>query len=180
MANTFAKSGNDYGVNVEVKGIDELRRALDAVPANLKRKGLAKGLRLAGNVVRTAARRVAPQLQPRTSDDGRILKPYKYRKKGTVARNIVVRASKFARRQGDIGVFIGVRRLKGTRTKTLGAAGAKNPNDPFYWSFLEFGTKKMRKRPFLSWGAQTLDQAADIVIREATATINQINSRAIG
>ena len=157
------------GVTVELRGIDELKRALDQVPDKLKRKGLAKGLRLGGNIVRDAARRAAPLLQ----------KPTPRRKKGTVRRNIVVRASKFARRAGDIGVFISVRPLRGARTKKLGAAGAKNPNDPFYWRFLEFGTRKMAKRPMLSEGAKKLDQVADVVIREATATINQINSKAI-
>lgn len=178
MAITFASSGNDFGITAELKGVDDLKRALDQVPAKLQRKGLLKGLRLAGNVVKTAAKRVAPQLKPRISESGKTLAPYKYRRKGTVARNIVVRVSKFARSRGDVGVFIGVRKLKGTRTKTLGAAGAKNPNDPFYWSFLEFGTKKMRKRPFLAYGATTFDQAADVVIREATSAINQINNGA--
>jgi HK97 gp10 family phage protein len=152
----------------ELKGVDELKRALEQVPDKLKKKGLAKGLRLAGNLVRDTARRSAPLLQT----------PTPRRNKGTVRKNIVVRTSKYARKAGDLGVFVGVRPLRGARTKKLGAAGAKNPNDPFYWWFLEFGTKKMAKRPFLADGAKKLDQAADIVIREATSAINQINTGA--
>lgn len=152
----------------ELKGVDELKRALEQVPDKLKKKGLAKGLRLAGNLVRDTARRSAPLLQT----------PTPRRNKGTVRKNIVVRTSKYARKAGDLGVFVGVRPLRGVRTKKLGAAGAKNPNDPFYWWFLEFGTKKMSKRPFLADGAKKLDQAADIVIREATSAINQINNGA--
>lgn len=153
---------------VELKGVDELKRALEQVPDKLKKKGLLKGLRLAGNLVRDTARRSAPLLQT----------PTPRRNKGTVRKNIVVRTSKYARKAGDLGVFVGVRPLRGVRTKKLGAAGAKNPNDPFYWWFLEFGTKKMSKRPFLADGAKKLDQAADIVIREATSAINQINTGA--
>ncbi len=153
---------------VELKGVDELKRALEQVPDKLKKKGLLKGLRLAGNLVRDTARRSAPLLQT----------PTPRRNKGTIRKNIVVRTSKYARKAGDLGVFVGVRPLRGVRTKKLGAAGAKNPNDPFYWWFLEFGTKKMSKRPFLADGAKKLDQAADIVIREATAAINQINTGA--
>jgi len=153
---------------VELKGVDELKRALEQVPDKLKKKGLLKGLRLAGNLVRDTARRSAPVLQT----------PTPRRNKGTVRKNIVVRTSKFARKAGDLGVFVGVRPLRGVRTKKLGAAGAKNPNDPFYWWFLEFGTKKMSKRPFLADGAKKLDQAADIVIRESTSAINQINTGA--
>jgi HK97 gp10 family phage protein len=152
----------------ELKGVDELKRALEQVPDKLKKKGLAKGLRLAGNLVRDTARRSAPLLQT----------PTPRRNKGTVRKNIVVRTSKYARKAGDLGVFVGVRPLRGARTKKLGAAGAKNPNDPFYWWFLEFGTKNMAKRPFLADGAKKLDQAADIVIREATSAINQINTGA--
>jgi HK97 gp10 family phage protein len=153
---------------VELKGVDELKRALEQVPDKLKKKGLLKGLRLAGNLVRDTARRSAPLLQT----------PTPRRNKGTVRKNIVVRTSKYARKAGDLGVFVGVRPLRGVRTKKLGAAGAKNPNDPFYWWFLEFGTKKMSKRPFLADGAKKLDQAADIVIRESTSAINQINTGA--
>jgi len=153
---------------VELKGVEELKRSLEQVPDKLKKKGLLKGLRLAGNLVRDTARRSAPVLQT----------PTPYRKKGTVRKNIVVRTSKYARKAGDLGVFVGVRPLRGVRTKKLGAAGARNQNDPFYWWFLEFGTKKMSKRPFLADGAKKLDQAADIVIREATAAINQINTGA--
>jgi HK97 gp10 family phage protein len=153
---------------VELKGVDELKRALEQVPDKLKKKGLLKGLRLAGNLVHDAARRSAPVLQTKTP----------YRNKGTVRKNIVVRTSKYARKAGDLGVFVGVRPLRGVRTKKLGAAGARNPNDPFYWWFLEFGTKQMSKRPFLADGAKELDQAADIVIREATSAINQINTGA--
>ena len=156
------------GITAELHGVDELKRALEQVPDKLKRKGLLKGLRLAGNIVRDAARRGAPLLQ----------EPTPYRKRGTVRRAIVVRTSKFARRAGDLGVFVGVRPLRGARTKKLGAAGAKNPNDPFYWQFLEFGTKKMAKRPMLAVGAGKLEQAADVVIREATSAINQINTGA--
>ena len=141
---------------------------LDQVPDKLKKKGLIKALRLAGNVVRDAARAAAPVLQA----------PALYRKKGTVRRAIVVRTSKFARKRGDLGVFVGVRQLRGARTRTLGAAGAKNPNDPYYWHFSEFGTKKMSKRPFMSVGAGKLEQATDVFMREATAAVNQLNTGA--
>ena len=156
------------GITAELHGVDELKRAIEQVPDKLKRKGLLKGLRLAGNIVRDAGRRVAPLLQ----------EPTPYRRRGTVRRAIVVRTSKFARQAGDLGIFVGVRPLRGARTKKLGAAGAKNPNDPFYWKFLEFGTKKMAKRPMLKVGAGKLEQAAAVVIREATSAINQINNGA--
>ena len=33
--------------------------------------------------------------------------------------------------------------------KKRGADAATNPNDPFYWRFVEFGTSKVPARPFL-------------------------------
>lgn len=156
------------GITVQLQGVDELKRALEQVPDKLKKKGLLKALRLAGNVVRDAARAAAPVLQT----------PTPYRKKGTVRRAIVVRTSKTARKSGDLGVYIGVRPLRGARTRTLGASGPKNPNDPFYWRYLEFGTKKMAKRPFLAVGAGKLEQAASVFMREATAAVNQLNTGA--
>jgi HK97 gp10 family phage protein len=155
------------GITVQLQGVDELKRVLAQIPDRLKRKGLLKALRLAAKVVRDAARQAAPVLQ----------QPTPYRKKGTVRRAIVIRPSKAARRSGDIGVFVGVRPLRGARTRTLGASGPKNPNDPFYWSYLEFGTKKMSKRPFLAVGATKLPQAAEIFIREATAAVVQLNNQ---
>ena len=154
------------GITVQLQGVDELKRALEQVPDKLKKKGLLKALRLAGNVVRDAARAAAPILQTTTP----------YRKKGTVRRAIVVRTSKTARKSGDLGVFVGVRPLRGARTRTLGASGPKNPNDPFYWRYLEFGTKKMAKRPFLSVGAGKLEQAASVFMREAISAVNQLNT----
>lgn len=156
------------GIEVKLKGIPDLKRALAQVPEKLQRKGLQKGLRLAGNIVRDAARGAASLLK----------EPTPYRKRGTVRRNIVVRPSKFSKRAGNLGVFVGVRPLRGRRTKRLGVASAKNPNDPFYWHFLEFGTRKMARRPMLSVGAGRLGQAADVVINEATQAIHRINTGA--
>mgnify|MGYP000561918945 CR=1 FL=1 len=42
-----------------------------------------------------------------------------------------------------MGVFVNVKPAKSANR------GARNPNDPFYWSFLEFGTSKMAARPFM-------------------------------
>ena len=60
-----------------------------------------------------------------------------------------MRTSKFARQQGNAGVFVGVRPLRGARERKLGRRGATNPNDPYYWWFVEFGTSKMPGTPFM-------------------------------
>lgn len=154
-------------LRLDVTGLDDARRALLAVPGKLRKKALARALREAGKIIQGGARTRAPVLQS----------PHPYRKAGTVKRRITVRASKEARRRGDVGVFINVRPLKGrAQVKRYGAASARNPNDPFYWRFLEFGTKHMAKRPFLKPAAEAHgNQAVQAFIRSVAPAIERFN-----
>lgn len=138
------------GLQVRLEGIDELARVMDQLPKKIRQKAVRGALREAGKVIQSAARLAAPVLQAPTAT----------RKPGTVKRAISVRASKFARQKGMEGVFVSVRPLRGARTKRLGRAGAKNPNDPYYWHFLEFGTRKMSARPFMRPAANSKGAAA--------------------
>ncbi len=139
------------GVSFKLEGVDDLKRALAEVSADIRKKSVRSALRSAGRVIQVSARAKAPVLTT----------PAPHRKPGTVKKSIVVRASKFARRAGDEGIYINVRGIRGkARVARLGAAGAKNPNDPFYWRFLELGTKKMAARPFLRPAAEQAGNAA--------------------
>jgi len=153
-------------LTVRLQGVEELKRVLAQVPDKLRRKGLLKALRLSARLVRDDARLVVPVRQ----------KPKINRRPGTVKRAISIRTSKFARRAGDVGVFVSVRPLRGARQKRFGAAGAGNPNDPYYWRFLEFGTRKLTARPFLRPAASKLPQVAEAFIVSATAEINRLNT----
>lgn len=124
-------------VTVQLEGIDELKRALADVSKQIRTKAVRGALRQAGNIIKKQAQSNAPILKS----------PAQNRKPGTLRRSITVRASKFARRNKDEGVYISVRPLRGSRQKRLGKAGANNPNDPFYWRFLEFGTKAYVIKP---------------------------------
>jgi HK97 gp10 family phage protein len=54
---------------------------------------------------------------------------------------------------GRYEVIVRVKPLKGKKVaafkKSTGFRSDQNPDDPFYWWFLEFGTSKMAARPFL-------------------------------
>lgn len=159
----------DDGFTVKLEGIDELKRALADASKQIRTKAVRGALRKAGQVISKAAKQAAPVLSA----------PTRTRNPGTVKKAIAVRNSKFARQAGDEGVFIGVRPLRGSRQKKLGKAGAKNPNDPFYWRFLEFGTKKMKARPFLrpasdSQGETAIKTFMDSVIPQ----IDKLNAKA--
>lgn len=173
-------------VTVKVNGIDELKRALAALPGRLRRKVLVKALRAGAQVVQKASRAAAPVLATATP----------YRTKGLLRRRITVRVSKAARSAGDVGVFVNVKPLKN--------GGAKNPLDPYYWRFAAFGTKahtikpktakglafggrvvKLVKHPgakgkdFLEAGAAVLPAALAAFEREALPAIAALNNRSL-
>ena len=76
-------------------------------------------------------------------------------------------------------MFINVRPLRGSRQKALGKAGAKNPNDPFYWRFQEFGTTKMKARPFLSPAAESKgNEAIKTFMNSVIPQIEKLNNKA--
>lgn len=158
-------------IEITLEGMDELKRKLEAIPDNMRKRLFRKALNKAAKIIRDTAKAHVPVLAPQTG--GRA--PNRYRKKGTVKRNIRVAPSKYAMRQGNVGVYIGVRKLHGARTRTLGRAGARNPNDPFYYTFLERGTRKMTARQFIKPAAARLEEAGQIFIDEATIAINALN-----
>jgi HK97 gp10 family phage protein len=76
-------------------------------------------------------------------------------------------------------VFVGVKPLRGgADARRYGKAGAKNPHDPFYWRFVEFGTKKMAGRPFLAPAAKSKgDAAIATFLREVVPQIQKLNRK---
>lgn len=156
-------------VFVRLEGVDKLKAALRDVAGKIRTKAVRGALREAAKVIQAQARSTAPVLS----------KPSPYRNPGTVKKRIAVRASKFARKAGNEGVYVNVRPLRGkAQNKRFGKAGAKNPNDPFYWRFLEFGTKFMKARSFLrpaadSKGAEAIKKFMDAVIPQ----IEKLNRR---
>lgn len=156
------------GFTVKLEGIDALKKALADATKTIRTKAVRSALRKAGQVVSKAAKQAAPVLRV----------PTKTRTPGTVKKAITVRGSKFARQAGDEGVFIGVRPLRGSRQKKLGKAGAKNPHDPYYWRFLEFGTKKLAARPYLRKAADEKGQEAIKAFMDAVVPqIEKLNAK---
>ena len=151
------------GEVVRIEGLDNLKRKLAEVPKAMRKRVLRNALAAGAREVRDVAKRNAPVLTLGTS----LKAPY--RKPGTVKQAIRVRTSKADRRAGDVGVFVNVRPAK------AGQRGAKNPNDPFYWRFLEFGTKKMPARPFLQRATSALPKALTIFQERIAKWLNETN-----
>ena len=120
-------------ITVQVRGLAELKAQLKALPAKLRVRAICTALAAGARIVRDTARSQAPVLR----------KPDPRRTAGTVRDAIVVRTSKRARAEGNVGVFVNVRPLTRGQVRAFkaenGKGGAKNPKDPFYWRWLEFG-----------------------------------------
>lgn len=166
-----------------VHGIDDLKAKLLAITPALRKKVLRNALAAGARVVRDEAKRQAPVLTRHAP----------YRAPGTVKKAIRVRTSKVARRSGDVGVFVNVVPAKGAKFKTIttkvlgfkfkkriqtriSERGAKSRTDPFYWRFLEFGTRKMSARPFLKSAADKFPQALAIFQSAAIKWFDKVNS----
>lgn len=174
-----------------VEGVADLVAKLRQLPNAMRKRVLRNALAAAARPVRDEAKRAAPVLSLQNARNA------PFRKPGTVRDAITVRTSKVARREGNVGVFVNVRPARGAafRTETIRSSllgvkvkrrtlkraserGARSKNDPFYWRFLEFGTRNMDKRPFLKVAAdRKIPQALRIVTGEITRWVNKVNQR---
>lgn len=132
---------------VKWKGFRELEQNLNMLDEQMRERGVKVMMSKAAEPVRDEAKRRAPVLA----------EPTPTRKPGTVRDAIRIwrkRKTPYAVTYfvGVLGLARGaIRRFKQSQIakgKSV-ISSADNPNDPFYWKFLEFGTVKMAARPFL-------------------------------
>ena len=173
MSDTFTSGP----ARVTVHGMQAFRLQLAELPERMRKGVMRRLMRDAMVVVREDARRAVPVLsQPVLDGAGR-----PKRLPGTVRRAVSVRTSTVEDRSGNVGGFVNVRPLKGNVYRGRGPGrvlvrksqrGADNPRDPYYWRWLEFGTKVRKTRAGKNLGAvrpyRFLQQAAD-KLREAAA-----------
>lgn len=174
-------------IEAKVTGIPDLRAALAGIVPKLRVRALRNALAAGARVVQSSARAATPVINASAL-------PVRlgYRKPGTVRKAISVRTSKEARKAGNVGVFVNVRPARGQKTKrtfgymragrvvfssrTGGALrGAKSAVDPYYWRFLNFGTRYMGARRFLEAGAAKLPQALAVFLAKIGPAIEKLN-----
>jgi len=169
-----------------IGGLDELRRQLQAVPVTLRKKVLLSALRKAARVPLQVARQNVPIMSAEMAAKA------PYRTAGLLKKQLMVRTSKASRQAGNVGVFINVKPAAGAKYKSsksqdlLGAytkrtkvresqRGAKSKLDPYYWKFVEFGTKKMAARPFIQPAADALPRALTVFSDELANQVRKLN-----
>lgn len=158
-----------------ITGLTEAIATLKALPDKLRKRALRNALAAGARLVRDEAKRKAPVI---SASDPAVRKGW--RKPGTLKKAITVRTSKVARRAGNVGVFVNVRPAKGAKFKggkqVKGSQrGAKSPSDPFFWRFVNFGTKKMAPRPFLTESAQKLGAALEAFKQSLGMALQKLN-----
>lgn len=123
---------------VKLDGLDDVIRALLALPDAIVNNGAAYAMRQGANVIAKEAKLRAPV------------------RTGNLKKRIVVRKRK--RKPRDVALAYSVGVLGGAASKygdtranrKKGRVGHKIVEDTaYYWRFLEFGTEKLRAKPFL-------------------------------
>jgi len=148
--------------SVQLTGFDDLAKKLRELAPAMRKRVLRNALAAGARLVRDDAKRHAPLLTNAAQAP--------HRQRGTVKAAIRVRTSKQARKAGDVGVFVNVKPAKGV------ARGAKSRTDPFYWRWLEFGSKKIAATPFLKPAAAKLPEALKVFESQVGKWIDKINT----
>jgi len=127
-------------VTVQIKGLAQLQRALHQLPLEMRGKPVDLAVAAGARVIRDEAKALASKM----------------RKTGNLEANIVVAKSRKRSGNGRSEYAVLVRRKRGKYADTRnnrrkGRVGRTYyiEGDAYYWRFLEFGTRKMAKRPFM-------------------------------
>lgn len=120
-------------IEFSLTGIDSLIGKLEAVSYDVKRKGGRSALRKAAQIVAEKAKEGARRVDD--SATGR-----------SIADNVAIRWNgRLFKRTGDLGFRVGI--LHGAVLRNGGDLSANSPTP--HWRLLEFGSEKMRARPFM-------------------------------
>lgn len=149
---------------VRMEGVEALSKRLESLSYDASKKGGRFALRKAAQVIRDGARQNAQLVD--NSETGR-----------SIARNINERwASKFNKSTGDLMFRVGV--LGGARLpKDNVDEGLGGPTP--HWRLLEFGTEKMRARPFFAKALpENAQKATDTFISEFNRALDRALKKA--
>lgn len=151
-------------MTAEITGVPELRAAFERVGRDMTTRVSRVMVVAAGGVLRTEAKRLA-------ESQG-------LRRTGAFIRNIAIKRERTPAgvAQYHLGVRHGrnlTRKEKRNVVLKVGRNGRivkQYVNDPFYWRFLEFGTRKMQPKPSLG---PALDNKKDDALEAMQTRLNR-------
>lgn len=156
------------GVTLRVQGLRALAEAFAKLAPDLRNGAARKALRKAAEPVKVRATAETPILAANVYNRyGKMI-----RRAGTLRRAVKIRSSKDARRNGDVGVFVNYkplgRKLIQAFKEATGRRGSDNPDDPFYWRWVHFATRRNKNpKPALTIAGNAALQSQSLPILEA-------------
>lgn len=149
----------------EVLGIKDLTDKLKSLNINLTKKTGAKMVASAGAVIRKEAKSIAQSKGLRKT--GSLIKNIAIKRERNAPAN-VVQYNVSVRHGRDFGKRKNV--VKYLAVGRKGRIVTKFKDDPYYWRFLEFGTKNITARPFI---APALERKRSEAIRAMELTLDK-------
>jgi len=150
-------------IQFSIIGLNPLLAKLESVSYDMKRKGGRFALRKAAQVVEKALKQNSARVDdPQT---GR-----------SIPANVVIRWSgRLFKRTGNLGFRVGI--LHGAILKKGGSTEANAPTP--HWRLLEFGTEKMRARPFARQSLESnIGQATNEFVSQYQKALDRAIKRA--
>jgi HK97 gp10 family phage protein len=158
-------------LEIEVQNLDEvIKRMRDFVP-RLQRKALRDSARKSMKIVEKAAR---AKLQSQTGPEAT----------GALAKSITTRNNaKQGKRVGGVVMQVGIKGgakqyVQNARNVRLGRVGQsyEQGGNQYYFRFIEFGTSKMRARPFLQPAlSENVQKVSDTMASELSTAIDKLS-----
>lgn len=131
---------SNVDIQMKIDGVEPVIQKLQSLTPDLKRKALRNAVGRGASIIRKSATSRAPE------------------DTGAMSKNIRVQfASRTTRRTGDMTFRVGVRggaqkpgsKTRFARTKKAKRSAIAEGSSTWYWRLVEFGTQKMRARPFM-------------------------------
>lgn len=146
-------------VTVKVEGLADLNRRLTELPKAIQGRPLRTAVAAGGRVIQQEAKARVPV------------------DTGLVRDRIRVMSMRQEQRNARAEVVVGVRRVGKVSKKVQ---KNRRRTDPFYWRFIEFGTKFKPARPFLRPALENKRTEAVEAIRERLAKRIEIEAQKLG
>ena len=141
---------------IKISGLSELAQRMQDIARKTRNQSARKAMNAGASALKEEIKHRVPILKETVP----------HRRKGTIKRNI--RSKTKVQRNGQVKTRIWVKSLSGKKVSAFkqatGKSAALNPNDPFYWWFVEFGTSKMPAQPFMRPGFEAKKETTAKVI----------------